>query len=195
MTGKHHCSSARHYLPLCWLFTATISGPKLSNRQEKITPIVRWQSAPGAGWKLKGPSSAWCACDLRSNADQVFQENTSKKHPSMLRPIKQITQGKEKQYSCLKWALIIGVSCVQTPLPSGKILRGGRSVHRLSWELRKIRPPSSEKFASVVSLIFLFKPKRSCGITDSWLVRLKAKHNSFFSPSVTLFDLFGVILV
>ena len=33
--------------------------------------------------------------------DQVFQENTSKKHPSMLRPIKQITQGKEKQY-CIR---------------------------------------------------------------------------------------------
>ena len=60
----------------------------------------------------------------------------------------------------------MGVAFVQTPLPSGKILRGGGSLHRLSWEIRKIKPPSTEKFASVVSLIFLFKPKRSCGNTD-----------------------------
>ena len=51
--------------------------------------------------------------------------------------------------------------------PSGKILSGGGSVHRLSWHLRKIKPPSSENFAFVVSLIFLFKPKRSYGNTDS----------------------------
>ena len=31
----------------------------------------------------------------------------------------------------------MGVSCAQTPLPSGKILRGAGSVHSLSWELRK----------------------------------------------------------
>ena len=81
------------------------------------------------------------------------------------------------------------------PLPSKKILRGGGSAHRVSWELRKKKPPWSEKFASLVSLIFLLKPKRSCGNTDSLTDQiLKAKHNSFFSPSVTLFDLFGVIL-
>ena len=33
---------------------------------------------------------------LRSNTDQMFKENTSKKHHSMLRPIKQITPGKEQ---------------------------------------------------------------------------------------------------
>ena len=40
MASKLHCSSARHYLPLWWLFTATIWGPKLSNWQGKLKQIV-----------------------------------------------------------------------------------------------------------------------------------------------------------
>ena len=178
VTSKLHCSSARHYLPLCWLFMATISSPKLSNRQGKMTPIVR-------GMNLQRDVHVTCDPVLIKCSRKTPRKNT-------LLSYAQLSKSRKGKKNSTVFVSKLGVDHGSSP--SGEILSGGGSVHRLSWQLRKIKPPSSENFAFVVSLIFLFKPKRSYWNTDSRLLRLKAKHNSFFSPSVTLFDLFGVIL-
>ena len=107
-------------------------------------------------------------------------------------------QGKNRKKNSTVFVSKLGVdhgNILCTDPPPLKENPEGRGVCTQGIELRKKKPHWSEKFASLVSLIFLLKPKRSCGNTDSLTDQiLKAKHNSFFSPSVTLFDLFGVIL-
>ena len=77
----------------------------------------------------------------------------------------QLSKSRQGKKNSTVFVSKLGVDQGSSPL--GKILSGGGSVHRLSWQLRKIKPRSSENFAFVVSLIFLFKPKRSYGNTDS----------------------------
>ena len=130
VTSKLHCSSARHYLPLCWLFMATISSPKLSNRQGKMTSIVRGMNLQRDVHVTCDPVLIKCSRKTpRKNAllsyAQLSKSRKGKKNTTLFVSKLGVDHGS------------MGVSCAQTPLPSGKILRGAGSVHSLSWELRK----------------------------------------------------------